>query len=365
MSTVPYLDLDAQYRAIADELWPALHRIFESNAFVLGPAVGLFEERFAEFCGTAHCVAVNSGTAALHLALLALGIGPGDEVITQANTFIATVAAIAYTGATPVLVDVVPPHYSIDCDAVRAALTPRTRAIVPVHLFGHPCDLAGIEAIGREHGLAVVEDASQAHGATFRGDIVGSRNTACFSFYPGKNLGAAGEGGAVVTRDAAIDARLRRLRNHGSDVKYVHEELGFNYRLEGLQGAVLGVKLPHLRRWTLERRRVAGLYDALLADVPKPERLVDTESSFHIYPILVERRDEVRAALADAGIETNVHYPVPCHLQPGYGWLGYERGAFPNSEYLAEHELSLPIFPELSDEQIEYVSARVRLALQR
>lgn len=359
---VPYLDLQAQYRSIEKELWPALREVFETNAYVLGPSVARFEEQFAAFCGTTHCVAVNNGTAALHLALLAHEIRPGDEVITQANTFIATVAAIAYTGAKPVLVDVRSPEYTIDVEAVEAAITPRTRAIVPVHLFGQPCNLQALEDIAQRHGLAIIEDASQAHGAVYRGTVIGSRNTACFSFYPGKNLGAAGEGGAIVTRDNEVAAHLRRLRNHGSEKKYVHEELGYNYRLEGLQGAVLGVKVRHLADWTTARRAVAHDYDALLPDMDRPSHHADAESAYHIYPVFVDRRDDVIKALNEKGIETNVHYPIPCHLQPGYASLGYKRGAFPNAELIAERELSLPIYPEMTAAQIEHVARTLALA---
>jgi dTDP-4-amino-4,6-dideoxygalactose transaminase len=362
-SRVPYLDLKAQYESIKDELRAAIDEIFETNAYVLGPAVERFERDFAEFCGNEHCVAVNNGTAALHLTLVALGIGPGDEVITQANTFIATVAAILMTGARAVLVDVAPPTYAIDAAAVAAAVTPRTKAILPVHLFGHPCDLSAILAIGEKHGIPVVEDAAQAHGATYHGKRIGSESIAAFSFYPGKNLGAAGEGGGIVVRDAALARRLRLLRNHGSEQKYVHEALGFNYRLEGIQGAVLGVKLRYLADWTAARARVAAAYDALLPNVERPLVLAGTTSAYHIYPVLVENRDAVIAQLKDDGIETNVHYPIPCHLQPGYTMLGYQRGAFPHVERLADMELSLPIFPELTDPQLERVADRLRAAL--
>lgn len=360
---VPYLDLKAQYLSIKDELRVAVDEVFETSAYVLGPAVENFERDFAEFCGNEHCVAVNNGTAALHLALAALGIGPGDEVITQANTFIATVAAILMTGARAVLVDIAPPTYAIDAQAVESAITPRTKAIIPVHLFGHPCDLTAIRQIGESRGIPVIEDASQAHGATYHGKPIGSGSMATFSFYPGKNLGAAGEGGGVVLRDAALAKRMRLLRNHGSEKKYIHEALGYNYRLEGIQGAVLGVKLRYLAEWTEARGRVAKGYDSALAGIERPQLLDGTTSAYHIYPVFVKDRDAIAARLKDDGIDTNVHYPVPCHLQPGYAMLGYGRGAFPHTERLADMELSLPIFPELTDAQVERVCAALKSAL--
>jgi dTDP-4-amino-4,6-dideoxygalactose transaminase len=360
---IPYLDLSAQHAPIKNELMDAISAIIDANAFVLGPGVNAFERRFAEFCGAEHCVAVNTGTAALHLALLAHGVGPGDEVITQADTFIATVAAIMYTGARPVLVDVTAPSYTIDLRAVEAAITPRTKAILPVHLFGQPCDLDALRAIAKRHSLVLIEDASQAHGALYKGAKIGASGTATFSFYPGKNLGACGEGGAVVTDDAAIADQLRLLRNHGSREKYRHDILGFNFRLEGIQGAVLDVKTRYLDDWTRERRRVAATYDSLLGAFERPALLDHTESAYHIYPVFVKNRDSVRDKLSDAGIETNVHYPIPCHLQPGYAGLGYSAGAFPESERVAREELSLPIFPEMTDDQVEYVAAHLILAV--
>jgi dTDP-4-amino-4,6-dideoxygalactose transaminase len=353
---VPYLDLSSQHAPIREELMGAIGAIIDSNAFVLGPGVSAFERSFADFCTARNCVAVNTGTAALHLALLAHGIGPGDEVITQADTFIATVAAIMYTGARPVLVDVAPPTYTIDAAAVEAAITAKTKAILPVHLFGQPFDLDAMRGLAKEHDLVLIEDASQAHGALYHGAKVGATGTATFSFYPGKNLGACGEGGGIVTDDDEVADRLRLLRNHGSKEKYRHDVLGFNFRLEGIQGAVLDVKTRYLGEWTEQRRRVAAEYDARLGSFARPALLPDTASSYHIYPVFVEDRDEVRAKLAQAGVETNVHYPIPCHLQPGYAGLGYREGAFPISERIARDELSLPIFPEMTTAQVEYVA---------
>ena len=360
---VPYLDLGAQHAPIKEELLAAIGAVIDSNAFVLGPAVDAFERNFSEFCDAKHCVAVNTGTAALHLALLACGIGSGDEVITQANTFIATVAAIMYTGARPVLVDVSPPSYTIDVDAVEASITPKTKAILAVHLFGQPCDLDGLRAIASRHGIILIEDASQAHGALFHGKKIGSSGTATFSFYPGKNLGALGEGGAVVTDVAAIEDRVRLLRNHGSREKYQHDILGYNFRLEGMQGAVLDVKLRYLAGWTRDRRRVAAAYETVLGEIERPALLADTTSAYHIYPVFVRNRDAVRTRLAGAGIETNVHYPIPCHLQPGFTLLGYAEGTFPQSERMAREELSLPIFSEMTDAQVEYVAVHLARAL--
>lgn len=360
LQKVPYLDLHAQHAPIKDEILAAVSGVIDRNAFVLGSEVENFERDFARFCDAHHCVGVNTGTAALHLALLAHNIGPGDEVITQTNTFIATVASILYSGATPVLVDIAPDSYTIDLSAVEQAITPRTKAILPVHLFGQPCDLSGVRELARKHRLSVIEDASQAHGATYADEMVGSKGTATFSFYPGKNLGACGEGGAVVTSDEQIAERVRVLRNHGSKEKYRHETLGYNYRLEGIQGAILQIKTRYLHRWTQARARVARRYDELLAEYERPLLLPGTTSAYHIYAILVENRENLRGALARAGIETNVHYPIPCHLQPGFASLGYREGQFPQSERLAKRELSLPIYPEMTDLQIQYVADRVR-----
>jgi len=353
---VPFLDLPAQYESLKHEIWPAVQGVVERSQFILGPAVDSFEKNFAAYCGAKYCLATGSGTDSLHVAFLAAGIGPGDEVITQANTFVATLEAIAYTGARIVLVDVAPPTYTIDVDAVRNAITPKTKAIVPVHMFGQPCDIDAIYDLARERGLLVVEDASQAHGAEFNGRRIGSRGVASWSFYPGKNLGAYGEGGGVTCDDEAFLQKMRELRNHGGLKKYEHDVLGYNYRMDGIQGAVLDVKLPHLEGWTEARRRAAARYDGLLGGVARPDVPSHVRHVYHIYPVFVEGRDSVRAALSERGIETNVHYPIACHLQKAYSGLGYAQGAFPHSEYVASHELSLPMFPELSDEQIDYVA---------
>lgn len=345
------------------EICEAIDRVFSTSSFILGPEVTEFEREFAAFCEARYCVGLNNGTSALHLALLAAGIGPGDEVITQANTFIATVAAILQTGARPVLVDIAPPHYGISVEAVAAAITSKTRVILPVHLFGHPCDLDGLANLARRHGIRLIEDASQAHGATYRNRTIGSGALATFSFYPGKNLGAAGEAGAVVTNDETMAQEMRLLRNHGSAEKYVHLRVGYNYRMEGLQAAILRVKLRHLAEWTQARRDVAATYDRLLGNIERPAVPPDCQSAYHIYPVFVPQRDAAAARLRDRGIETNVHYPIPCHLQPGFSSLGYSRGDFPHAEYLAKHELSLPIFPGLTHGQIEAVAQELRAAV--
>ena len=352
---VPYLDLAAQYRSLKSELDLAISRVFENSTFILGPEVEFFESEFAAYSQAQYCVGVSNGTTALSLALLAHGIGPGDEVITQANTFIATVAAIQHVGATPVLVDIKPPTYTIDVDGIDAAITVRTKAILPVHMFGQPFDINAVYALANAHGITVIEDGSQAHGALYNQKPIGSFGTTTFSFYPGKNLGAAGEAGAVVTNSHALAAKLRSLRNHGSITKYVHDELGYNARMEGIQAAILRVKLPHLDTWTSRRRAIAERYNRRLGTIERPECPPAVEPSRHIYPILVENRKAVASLLLKYGIETNVHYPIPCHLQTGFLHLGYSAGAFPHSERLAACELSLPIYPEMSDEDTDYV----------
>lgn len=357
---IPLVDLKTQHRALLPELEVVASRVLASGHFVLGAEVEAFEDRFACFCGTSHAIAVSTGTAALHLALLAAGIGPGDEVVTTTSTFVASVAAILYTGATPVLVDIDPARLTLDPGAVDAAITPRTRAILPVHLHGGMADMDRIEAIARRHGLAVIEDACQAHGAEHEGRRAGSiGDIGCFSFYPGKNLGACGEGGAVVTNDAAIAAKIRQLRDWGQAARYVHVLLGFNYRLDALQAAFLSVKLPYLEGWTEARRRHALRYDAGCArlGLQTPPRISGVRHVQHVYAIRTERRDAVRQHLDRLGISTGIHYPTPVHLQPAYAALGYQRGAFPQAERYAQETLSLPMYPELDQAQIEQVLA--------
>jgi len=360
---VPYLDLPAQMRGLRKEIDSAIARTLDQCSFCLGPDVAQFEKDFARFCGAEHCIAYNSGTSALHIAMILLNIGQGDEVITTPSTFVATAWAISYVGARPVYVDIDDATFNIDPARVEQAITPRTKAIVPVHLYGHPVDLDPLLAICKKHGLPLVEDAAQAHGAKYKGRVVGTfGKLAEFSFYPGKNLGAYGEGGALVTNDAAMAARAKSLREHGSTRRYYHDEIGFNYRMEGIQGAVLGVKLKHLEEWTRERRRVAHRYNELLSGTPLqlPREADYAESAWHLYVVRHPRRDELKQHLETNHIGCALHYPLPLHLQKAYAFLGHRPGDFPVAEKAARECLSLPIFPELTEAQIERVAGVVR-----
>jgi len=363
---VPYLDLKAQYQSIKPEIDAAIARVLDSCQFVLGSEVAEFEKEFAGYCGTAECVALNSGTSALHLALLAAGVGPGDEVITVPFTFVASVAAVIYAGARPVLIDIDPRSFTLDPGAIEAAVTPRTKAILPVHLYGQPADMDPIMEIARQRGLVVIEDAAQAHGAKYKGRPVGSiGDMACFSFYPGKNLGAYGEGGAVTTSNREYAHTIRMLRDWGQDRKYHHLLQGFNYRMEGFQGAILRVKLRHLEKWTEARRRIVSKYNNLLADsgVETPKEMPWARHVYHVYTLRTDDRDGLKTALDAEGIQTGIHYPVPVHLQPAYADLGYRRGTFPRAETAAEHVLSLPLYPELSSEGVAAVASAVKKAV--
>lgn len=356
---VPYLDLKAQYQSIKPEIDAAIARVLDTCQFILGAEVAAFEKDFASYCGVAECIALNSGTSALHLALLAAGVGPGDEVITVPFTFVASVAAVLYAGARPVLVDIDPGSFNIDPGRIEAAITPRTKAILPVHLYGQPADMDPIMEIARQHELVVIEDAAQAHGAKYKGRPVGSiGDIACFSFYPGKNLGAYGEGGAVTTSNSEYARTIRLLRDWGQDRKYHHVLRGFNYRMEAFQGAVLRVKLRHLQRWTEARRAVVDKYNQLLADcgVNLPTEMPWARHVYHVYTLRTHDRDALQAALQLEGIQTGIHYPVPVHLQPAYAGLGYARHAFPQSEKAADEVLSLPLYPEMTDDQIRSVT---------
>jgi dTDP-4-amino-4,6-dideoxygalactose transaminase len=360
---IPYLDLRAQYTSIKPEVDAAIARVLESAQYVLGDAVTGFERAFAEYCGTREAIGVNTGTSALHLSLLAAGVGPGDEVITVPFTFVATVSAIVYSGARPVLVDIEPDYFTMDPAKLEAAITPRTKAIIPVHLYGQAADMDPILAIARKHGLTVIEDACQAHGAEYHGRRCGSMGElGCFSFYPGKNLGAYGEGGGVVTSDPGLARRIRLLRSWGEEKRYEHAVKGFNYRMDGIQGAVLGVKLKHLDAWTESRRSRAAVYRRVLADTPVklPKERPGTRHVYHVFAIRVSQREMWRERLNAAGVQTGIHYPIPVHLQPAHLDLGYRRGDFPESEAAADDVLSLPLYPELTDTQIETVAAAVR-----
>jgi dTDP-4-amino-4,6-dideoxygalactose transaminase len=360
---VPYLDLKAQYHSIKSEIDAAVAGVLESGQFVLGSEVAGFERQFATYCGARECIALNSGTSALHLALLAAGIGPGDEVITVPFTFVASVAAILYTGARPVLVDIDPRSFNMDPAAIEAALTPRSKAILPVHLYGQPADMDPILEIARRRNLLVVEDAAQAHGAKYKGSPVGTLgDLACFSFYPTKNLGAYGEGGAVTTNNPDFAQKVRMLRDWGQDRKYHHLLRGYNYRMEGLQGAILRVKLRHLDRWTEARRAVAKAYNESLADcgLQLPVEMPWARHVYHLYTLRAEDRDALQQALLAEGIQTAVHYAIPTHLQTAYADLGYAKGAFPQAEAAAEQVLSLPMYPELSEHAAAQVAHSVR-----
>lgn len=356
---VPFLDLKAQYQSIKPEIDAAIARVLESSQFVLGAEVAGFEQEFAAYCGAAECIALNSGTSALHLALLAAGVGPDDDVITVPFTFVASVAAILYAGARPRLVDIEPRSFNMNPAAIEAAITPRTKAIMPVHLYGQPADMDPILEVAKRNNLVVIEDAAQAHGAKYKGRPVGSLgDIACFSFYPTKNLGAYGEGGAVTTNNAEYARGIRMLRDWGQDRKYHHVLRGFNYRMEGLQGAILRVKLRHLDYWTEARRAAASKYNRSLADcgIKLPTEMPWARHVYHVYTLRTEDRDGLQAALQTEGIQTAVHYALPAHLQPAYADLGYSRGVFPQSENAAKEVLSLPMYPEITDTQIRKVA---------
>lgn len=364
---VPFVDLKGQGKQLLPEYQAALASVVERAAYVMGPELRDFEAAFAEFCSTPHAVGVSSGTDALVLAYKAAGVGPGDEVILPANTFMATAEAVTHLGATPVPVDCLPDTANIDPAAVEAAITPRTKVVAPVHLFGQPADMDAIDALAGRHGLAVVEDACQAHGATHKGRPTGSLGTlAAFSFYPGKNLGALGDGGAVTTADAELAERVRVLRNHGEKTKSNHTEVGYCFRLDNLQAAFLQIKLKHLPEWNQARRAAARRYDGLLAGIAGVTPVVarpDVEAVYHLYVVQVDDRDAVRTKLDEAGVGTGIHYPVPIHLHAAYAHLGYKQGAFPVAERMAGRMLSLPMFPEITTGQIDYVVEQLAKAV--
>jgi dTDP-4-amino-4,6-dideoxygalactose transaminase len=359
---VPYFDLKKQFSSLREEIREALDRVCSNASFILGDEVGEFEKEFAAYCELKYCVALNSGTSALHLALLALGVKPGDEVITTPNTFIATAEAICYTGARPVFVDIDPKTANLDPDLIELVITERTKAILPVHLYGRPADMKPILEIAQKHGLAVIEDACQAHGARYRGRRVGSiGDAAAFSFYPSKNLSAYGEGGALTTNDAGIAELVRALRNHGQSGPYTHARIGYNYRMEGFQGAVLRVKLKRLEQWNARRKEIAALYRSLLnrAKVEIPPDDPRDDRVYHLFVVYVERRDAVRAALETRGVHTAIYYPCPVPLQPAFAAFGFGPGSFPHAERACERALSMPFFPEMTDEQVQYAAEQL------
>ena len=352
------MDLAAQYRVIKTDIQTAIDRVLGNTSFILGEEVSQFEEAFASYVRAAGAVGVSSGTAAIELALRALGIGPGDEVITTAHTFIATAEAVTNVGARPVFADIDPVSYNIDPDHVERLVTDRTRAILPVHLYGHPADLPALMAIAERRNLWVIEDAAQAHGAEIDGRRVGSiGHVACFSFYPGKNLGAYGDAGAVTGNDLAVLDRVRRLRDHGRTSKYEHAEIGFAERMDALQAAILRAKLPYLESWTEARRAGAARYDRLLAgvDVEPPSAAPNVRHVYHLYVVRSRERDALLARLRQNGVGAGIHYPIPLHRQPAYEALGYGNISLPHTERAAAEVLSLPIYPEIQEEHQAHV----------
>ncbi len=360
---IPFVDLQAQYQSLKDELDTAVLAVMRQCNFILGKEVSDFEHAFADYVGARHCVGVASGLDALKLALEAFGIGPGDEVIVPAHTFIASALAVSAVGARPVLVEVDEASFNLDPAHIEAAITPRTKAIMPVHLYGQPADMDPILALARRYNLRVIEDASQAHGARYRGQRVGTLgDVGCFSFYPGKNLGAYGDAGGLVTNNAELAEKVRFLRNYGQEVKYKHVVKGYNLRLDTLQAAVLGVKLRYLDAWNARRAAHAAVYTHALegvGDLQLP-RVITGDHVFHLYVIRTRQRDALQAHLNQRGIATVIHYPVPIHMQPAYADLGYGRGTFPITERLSEEILSLPMYAELTAEQQDYVIAAVK-----
>lgn len=361
---VPFVDLKLQYHSMKEEIDRAIQGVLERTDFVLGEAVRTFEDAFAAYCGVDYAIGVDSGYSALELILRAYGIGPGDEVITAANTFIATVLPVSNCGARPVLVDIDPDSYNLNPELIEAAITPATRAIIAVHLYGRPADMDAITAVARRHELVVIEDACQAHGAFYKDRRAGSLgNAAAFSFYPSKNLGAYGDGGIVVTSDPTIADKVRLLRNIGQQIKYQHTVKGFNHRLDTMQAAILRVKLAHLDRENRWRRQAAALYNTLLADLPvqTPTEPDDVEQVYHLYIVRTARREALQAHLAEAGVATGIHYPIPIHLQPAYADLGYQPGDFPVTEAYASEILSLPMYPGLTDAMVAYVANQIEV----
>lgn len=369
---IPFLDLKANYNSIKSEVDSAIQNVLDNTAYILGGAVQNFEKDFAAAQQVKYCLGTSSGTDANHLVLWGLGVGPGDEVIIPANTFIATAWGATLCGATPVFVDCHPESYNIDPAKVEAAITSKTKAIVAVHLYGQSADLDPLKEIAKKHNIILVEDAAQAHLAEYKGTPIGGLSVAAsFSYYPGKNLGAYGEGGAVTTNDEALYNKVKKLREHGQSQKYYHDTFGHNYRMEGIQGAVLGVKLKHLNKWTEARRAVAAKYNEGLKGLGKvitPKEMSYAKHVYHLYVIQLndgsleasnQLRDKLKDYLTQQGVSVGLHYPIPLHLQECFKGLGYKKGDFPNSERIGEAGLSLPMFPEMTDEQINYVLDKI------
>ena len=367
---VPFLDLKAQYRQIKNDVLPMVEDAMANGMFIGGPQVEAFEAEFAAFCDAKYCVGLNSGTDALRFALMAAGVGQGDDVITVPNTFIATTEAISQVGAQPVFVDVLPDTCNMDPAKLEAYLenprapytvdpAPRPKAVIPVHLYGQPADMDPIFELAKKHDLVVIEDACQAHGAVYKGKTAGSMGLAgCFSFYPGKNLGAFGEGGAMVTNDENIANQVKMIRDHGQSKKYFHDMEGYNGRLDAIQAGVLRIKLKKLADWNRARQDNAKYYDQLLSEIPEVETVLEADvatSVYHLYVITVDDRDDLQKYLGDKGVATGLHYPMPLHLQKAYAHMGHKKGDFPVTEKVAERLLSLPMFPELTREQMDYV----------
>jgi len=355
---IPCLDLQKQHQNIKKELFEAFERVYDKTAFSGGAFVEAFEKEFSHFIGTKYTVGVSNGTVALHLAMLALDIGQGDEVIIPANTFIATAWGVSHAGAIPVFVDCKKDTWEIDASKIEVAITPKTKAIIGVHLYGQPFDVDAIKAICDKHKLFLVEDAAQAQGARYKGSRVGTfGEMACFSFYPGKNLGACGEAGCITTNNESYKTHLQSLRNHGSSVRYYHDEIGYNYRMGGFESASLSVKLKHLETWNNRRREIAKMYQTSITNhkITKQFQPEFADSVYHLYVVTTVDKEVFVKYLAENGIQPAFHYPVPCHLQKAYKNLGYKKGDFPNAEYLAEHCVSLPMYAELTDEEINEV----------
>ncbi|MFN3315525.1 MAG: DegT/DnrJ/EryC1/StrS family aminotransferase [Raineya sp.] len=355
---IPFLDLKRQYQSIKAEILARFEEVCENTAFSGGKYVEEFEQKFAQYCQTKYALAVNNGTSALHLAMLALGIGQGDEVIVPANTFIATAWGVSYCGATPVFVDCTPDTWEIDANKIEEKITPKTKAIAGVHLYGQPFDIDAVQAICQKHNLFLIEDAAQAHGAYYKGKRIGSfGEMACFSFYPGKNLGAYGEAGGITTNNENYYQHIQSLRNHGSMVRYYHDEIGYNMRMGGLEAVSLSVKLNYLDTWNNRRKEIAKRYQS---EIKNPAIQMQyqpdfADSVYHLFVITTENRNDLLKYLNEKGIFPGLHYPVPCHLQKAYAHLGYQKGDCPNAEYLAEHCLSLPMFAELTEDEVGYI----------